>query len=214
MKIKNIFFDMDGTIVESSKGIKNGFRYTFDKLGHAQLDDSILNTFIGPPLENTFMTLSHGDKAWAERAVATYRKYYENRGMREAKIYDGIIELLNVLRADDYRVYIATSKKDEVAKKMLDVLDLTDKFDGIFGSTTTENSKTLVLQKALLDTQSLPSNSSMVGDREHDIIGGFNNHVAKTIGVLWGFGNLAELSQAGATDIIQKPIDLLKVVKK
>ena len=36
----------------------------------------------------------------------------------------------------------------------------------------------------------------MIGDRSHDIVGASANGVA-SIGVLWGYGDLAELTQAG-----------------
>ncbi|MGC4440907.1 HAD family hydrolase, partial [Streptococcus suis] len=29
MMLKNLFFDLDGTLVDSSKGINNAFHYTF-----------------------------------------------------------------------------------------------------------------------------------------------------------------------------------------
>ena len=71
MILKNLFFDLDGTILESSRGILNSFRYTFDEMKYPQLSDTELNTFIGPPLEVTFETLSKGDDAWAKKAIMT-----------------------------------------------------------------------------------------------------------------------------------------------
>ncbi|GFH39699.1 HAD hydrolase-like protein [Lactococcus insecticola] len=213
MKLKNIFFDLDGTIVESSLGIKNGFRYTFDKLNYPQLDDQVLNTFIGPPLEATFLDLSHGDETWAALATKTYREYYGAKGMFEATVYDGVLETLSDLRASSHKLYIATSKNEAVALKMLDAMSLTTAFDGIFGSTPLAHSKTLVLDKALTLTSSERKHSVMIGDRDYDIIGGLENSVARTIGVLWGFGDKNELEKAGASDIVAKPQEILGVIK-
>lgn len=213
MTLKNLFFDLDGTILESSEGIINGFRYTFDKMGHEQLPDAVLNTFIGPPLEQTFQTLSNGDKIWADEAIIAYRHYYATQGILEALPYDGILEMLTDLKQQDYRLYIATSKKEDVAQKMVNELGLSHYFQGIFGNTPQANSKTLVLQKSLLQTQSSPETSVMIGDRAYDIIGGLENKVAKTIGVLWGFGNQSELEKAGSDHIIAYPNQLLETLK-
>lgn len=213
MTLKNLFFDLDGTVVESSTGIINGFRYAFDKLNFPQLPEDTLNTFIGPPLEATFQSLSKGDSAWAERATSIYREYYAQKGMLEAKPYPGMIQTLTQLKALDYQLYIATSKKEDVAIKMLGSLGLDHHFKGIFGSTPQTPTKTLVLKHAMQTTNSAATHSVMIGDRDYDIIGGQNNHVAKTIGVLWGFGGITELENAGTDLIIEHPKQLLECVK-
>ncbi|GAX46674.1 HAD hydrolase-like protein [Pseudolactococcus reticulitermitis] len=213
MTLKNLFFDLDGTILESSRGIINSFRYTFDEMKYPQLSDNELNTFIGPPLETTFATLAKGDDAWAEKAIATYRDYYAAKGMLEAEPYDGILEMLDNLQRLDYKLYIATSKKEDVAQKMLAALELSQHFKGIFGNTPQSHSKTLVLRKSLISTQSTPETSAMIGDRDYDIIGGLENKVAKTIGVLWGFGDETELEKAGSDIIIAHPQQLLEKIR-
>ncbi|GAB2023619.1 HAD family hydrolase [Pseudolactococcus yaeyamensis] len=213
MTLKNLFFDLDGTILESSRGILNSFHHTFDEMKYPQLSDNELNTFIGPPLEKTFATLSNGDDAWAEKAIETYRSYYAAKGMHEAEPYDGILEMLDALQQQDYKLYIATSKKEDVAKKMLVSLNLAQYFQGIFGNTPQSHSKTLVLRKSLINTQSTPETSAMIGDRDYDIIGGVENKVAKTIGVLWGFGDKTELEKAGSDIIIAHPQQLLEKIR-
>ena len=51
----------------------------------------------------------------------------------------------------------------------------------------------------------------MIGDRKHDISGAAANGIA-SIGVLWGFGDEAELEQAGATYLAKEVTDLLKII--
>ena len=213
MTLKNLFFDLDGTIVDSGTGIINGFRYAFDQLNLPQLSDSTLNTFIGPPLEATFLTLSNGDEHLAETAINHYRAYYASTGMLESAPYADIVETLSALSTRGYTLYIATSKKESVAIDMLKALKLSDHFDGIFGSTPQTMTKTLVLKHALKTTRSKPDASVMIGDREFDIIGGLNNDVSQTVGVLWGFGDRAELEKVGCDHIITHPKALLEIFK-
>ncbi|MDR1605732.1 MAG: HAD hydrolase-like protein [Streptococcaceae bacterium] len=213
MTLKHLLFDLDGTIVESSKGIINGFHYALDALNHPQLSDQVLQTFIGPPLETTFETLSQGDSAWAAKATATYRQYYTAKGMFEAQVYEGILEMLDELHHFDYQLYIATSKKETVAQNMLQALDLSHHFKGIYGSTPETMNKSLVIKKVLQTTEARAENSVMIGDRAYDIIGGINNKVAKTIGVLWGFGDEDELTKAGSDILIAHPQQLLESIR-
>ena len=49
-----IFFDLDGTLVDSSIGIHNGFTYTFDQLGVPSPDAKTIRGFMGPRLETSF----------------------------------------------------------------------------------------------------------------------------------------------------------------
>ncbi len=64
-----------------------------------------------------------------------------------------------------------------------------------------------------MNTQSTPETSAMIGDRDYDIIGGLENKVAKTIGVLWGFGDEIELEKAGSDIIIAHPQQLLENIR-
>ncbi|MBN9065081.1 MAG: HAD hydrolase-like protein, partial [Rhizobiales bacterium] len=57
-----------------------------------------------------------------------------------------------------------------------------------------------------------PATSVMIGDRMHDIVGANANKVA-SIGVLWGYGDRAELEGAGAGRIAERPEDLLAHVE-
>ena len=52
---KYLFFDLDGTIVEPSKGIVNSILYALDKLEVKDVNPNDLLKFIGPPLEYSFM---------------------------------------------------------------------------------------------------------------------------------------------------------------
>ena len=55
------------------------------------------------------------------------------------------------------------------------------------------------------------SSAIMIGDREHDILGAKQVGL-DSIGVLFGYGNYAELEAAGATHIVEKPADILQIV--
>ena len=52
--MKSIFFDLDGTLVDSSEGIHNSFVQTFERLKRPVPDAKTIRTFMGPPLEVTF----------------------------------------------------------------------------------------------------------------------------------------------------------------
>ena len=71
MTLTHIFFDLDGTLVDSSEGIHNGFVQTFERLGLPVPSDQKIRTFMGPPLEVTFK--EEVSEEGAAKAVKIYR---------------------------------------------------------------------------------------------------------------------------------------------
>ena len=51
----------------------------------------------------------------------------------------------------------------------------------------------------------------MVGDREHDVRGA-TEHGVPCLGVLWGYGDEAELSAAGAAQLARAPAELVTLL--
>lgn len=187
MTITHIFFDLDGTLIDSSEGIHNGFVQTFERLGLTVPSDQKIRTFMGPPLEVTFK--EEVSEEGAAQAVKIYREYYETKGQFEAHLYDGIKEVLQELKQNpNKKIYITTSKNEPVAQKMCQHLGLTTYFDGIYGSTPSALHKANVLQRAITENQAPKDSSVIVGDTKFDLIGGKTVGI-KTLAVTWGFGN-------------------------
>jgi phosphoglycolate phosphatase len=57
-----------------------------------------------------------------------------------------------------------------------------------------------------------PTRTVMIGDRSHDVVGATSNGVA-AVGVLWGYGDRAELEGAGAARIAARPQELPEIVR-
>ena len=127
MTLTHIFFDLDGTLVDSSEGIHNGFVQTFERLGLPVPSDKKIRTFMGPPLEVTFK--EEISEEGADQAVKIYRDYYETKGQLEAHLYDGIKEVLEYLSQDpNKKIYITTSKNEPTALEMCEYLGITEFF--------------------------------------------------------------------------------------
>lgn len=196
---KIVLFDLDGTLTDSSKGILNSVRYMLEKKALKVPDLATLHTFIGPPLDETLNHLYGLNKDESQKAVEIYREYYAEKGIKQLAVYPGIEEILETLSAD-YVLAIATSKPEFYAKKILADVNLSSYFTGIFGADLAgeRSKKTDVIAYAL---EQLEGDSAvMIGDRKFDIIGAKENHL-KSIGVLYGFGDLQEMTDAEADKI-------------
>lgn len=211
--MKNILFDLDGTLTDPAQGITNAVKYALKKYNIEETYDNLLK-FIGPPLVDCFMETYGFDKAKADEAVVYYREYFSITGLYENKVYDGIEEFLRKLKCHGYRLSIATSKPEVFAIQILDHFHLSQYFDYIFGATldSTRNKKGDVITYAL-DTLEINDKGQviMVGDRMHDIIGAHENSI-KAIGVLYGYGDAKELQEHHADYIVEDLNQLYEVI--
>ncbi len=212
--VKNILFDLDGTLTDPALGITSSVAYALSKFGIEVADRSSLHPFIGPPLLDAFSEYYGFSSADAERAVAYYREYFSVDGMYQNTVYEGIPEMLAALRESGFRLYVATSKPERFALPILRHFSLFDFFDGVYGATLDPSraSKDKVIAYALAASKLSPDETVMVGDRRHDIDGARANSLL-SVGVLYGYGDRAELTAAGADYIAESIPQLLNILK-
>ena len=209
--MKTVLFDLDGTLTDSAPGIFSSIRYALEKAGAPIPDAATLNRFIGPPLLDSFMRQCGFDRAAAARVLEDYRVYFAARGMFENRVYDGIVPLLERLRADGFACVVATSKPEPFARQVLDHFGHSRHFAAIHGATLDErrNAKGDVIAWALAHSGDV-GKAVMVGDRVHDVEGARQNGLP-VVGVLWGYGDAREL--AGATRLVASPAELADALR-
>jgi phosphoglycolate phosphatase len=209
-----LLFDLDGTLTDPFVGITRSVQYAMEKLGRAAPLADDLRWCIGPPLKLAFATLlDTDDEAAMIEGVRLYRERYATVGKFENKLIPGIPEMLATFVAKGYFLSVATSKLKTYAGDIIDHFDLRRYFQVVHGSELDgRNSAKGDLVGHILATEGLDAtNAVMIGDRSHDIVGANANGVA-SIGVLWGYGDLAELTAAGATRIATVPSELPEIV--
>jgi phosphoglycolate phosphatase len=205
-----ILFDLDGTLTESGPGIISSVRYALASMGQPALDDERLRRFIGPPLLDSFRDICGFDPAEVVVAIAAYREYYATDGQYENAVYNGIPELLVALRDAGRTLAVATSKAEVFASSILDHFALSEHFATVVGSELDgrRTAKSEIITEALARLGRPTGGSVMIGDRSHDVRGAVAVGVG-SIGVLWGYGDDAELTAAGADALAATPIELL-----
>lgn len=210
MKYKNYLFDLDGTLTDPGLGIKNSIRYALDKAGLPSLDEEILDCFIGPPLLDSFQQYCGATPDEARELVRLYREYFSVTGIFENEVYDGVREMLEALKARGAKIFLATSKPEQFAVKILEHFDLMRYFTFAGGSTMdeTRTAKAEVIAYVLESAGIIANESVMIGDRKYDIEGGRACGLS-TVGVTFGYGDRDEF--ADADHIIDSPEELLSI---
>ena len=172
-----------------------------------------MRVFVGPPLASTFRSFGIPEEKIPE-AVKVFRSRYTPVGIFENTPYPGIRNLLETLNRQGHKLFVATSKPEEMAITVLRHFDLEQFFTGICGATMDESrtNKEEVIAY-LLEKNGTADNMLMIGDTVFDVLGAAS-HGIPTIGVSWGYGDPEEMRKAGAKAVVSNMEELLSLIEK
>ena len=201
-----LLFDLDGTLTDSGKGIMNSVSYALEKFNIRETDPKRLRRFVGPPLKESFLNFYGFSEEEGERAVAAYREYFTEKGIKENKLYPGLREGLTALKGKGFRLGIASSKPEVFVEQIARDFQITEYFDVMAGSLLDggRTDKAQVIEEALRRLGASPEQTVMVGDREHDVKGDACLGIP-CAGAVYGYGSREELIQAGARWLLEEP---------
>lgn len=208
MKYRAVFFDMDGTLMDTSRGIYASGRYAMESLGFEVAADEKWEGFIGPPLGDCFrITFGVKDDNTIERLCEAFHDYYIREGCFQSDFYPGILETLEELKKRGYILGIVSMKNEDILQNMCSHFGIDGYFDIESGIDLTGTmNKAQLLEKAFGKLGLIASECILVGDTEFDHIGA-RDAGCDFIKVNWGFGYTK-------TDIgtISDPNDILNLV--
>jgi len=215
MAIKNILFDLDGTLTDPKEGITRSIKYALDKLGKPVPTTEELLWCIGPPLKESFKKILESDDDTAETALYFYREYFRERGIFENEVYSSIPKVLEKLKKKGLKLLVVTSKPYVYAKEILTHFNLLSFFKEVYGSFLSSKltDKGELIAYTLKNEKITAKKALMIGDREHDIIGAKENGI-RSIGVTYGYGTEKELTNSEADFIVDAPEEIIEIVMK
>jgi len=205
-----LVLDLDGTISDPSLGITRCFNHALQSHGFPTVSDSTIANEIGPPLDETFMKLAPGISASeAGGLISTYRERYSDVGYSENTLYADITATLERLKNSEIRLGVCTSKRADFAERILSLFGLSDYFGFVDGGDIGITKESQLA--GLLNSKIIDNGAIMVGDRSIDILSAQGNGL-RSIGVLWGFGDYAELFEASPSYILERVEELPGIV--
>ncbi|UCD01507.1 MAG: HAD hydrolase-like protein [Promethearchaeota archaeon] len=193
-------FDLDNTLINNRKGIVNSFNYALKKFNLPEMDKFKIEKLIGTPLDDMFAQLTSLNPSVLSSA---FRDYYSIEGIYQSKLLPGVRKKLKELKKLNFSLGVITSKKQEMAVKILEYLKISDYFDYILGET--EDRKVLgKLDPKLKDIfkNKYPNFKIIViGDHPKDVMLS-NNLNCPFIGVLTGNHSANELMKIKSNDVL------------
>ena len=210
-----ILFDLDGTLIDSTKAIVDTFYYSFDKLGlkHNITQDDI-TSLIGYPLDIMYSKLGVDEKE-VDIFVQTYKKRYRQISIAQTILFDFSVQAIK-LAYSFARLGIVTTKTGAYTKPLLEHFGIWEYFDTLVGREDVINPKPhqepilLALSNVNLNTKL--KDIYMIGDTKLDLLSAQNAGV-NSYGVLCGYGKKEDLSQY-TKNIAQDTLEAIKNIKE
>ncbi len=122
MAYKTVLFDMDGTLLDTLEDLRDSTNYVLRKLGHPERSLEETRRFVGNGAEKLIRRAMPENTAEEEiqTALGMFRTYYEAHCKVKTKVYDGMLEVLDALRAHGVKTAVVSNKPDEAVKKLTD----------------------------------------------------------------------------------------------
>jgi len=203
-----LLFDLDGTLSDPLVGIGRSINYALSHFSYAPLALTELATCVGPPLDQTFRTLTGAKTDDIHAMVAKYRERYADVGYSENVLYPGIPDALATLDKAGFAMGVCTSKRVDFAEQILNMFGLRSHFRFVNGGEIGTHKWQQI--EGLVARGMISTSSIMIGDRDVDLIAAHRNGL-QAAGVLWGYGSREELEKEQPRDLLTHTSELVSL---
>jgi phosphoglycolate phosphatase len=206
---KLAIFDCDGTLVDSGSTIYSALQQAFEAHGLECPPRDVTKKVIGLSLMEAMAALvPQGDHA---ALTQTYKDAFfamRGAGQVEEPLFNGIVELLDALEADNWLLGVATGKSDRGLRHCLEKHGLADRFVTL--QTADRNPSKphpAMALAAMAEAGAEPRRTIFVGDTGWDM-GCARGAGVGAIGAGWGYHEIEELTAGGAHVVALTPPDV------
>jgi phosphoglycolate phosphatase len=215
---RRAIFECDGTLVDSGATITAALRVTFEANGLDVPPPNVSRKVIGLSLVEAMAALLPDLSPERHCGLAEdYKLAFQKlraAGAVEEPLFDGVIELLDVLEEDGWLLAVATGKSDRGLKHCLEQHDIHARFISLqTADRHPSKPHPSMVEQAVADAGAAPETSIVVGDTSFDMAMAVNAG-ATGIGVGWGYHDADELIAAGAIGVAEQPRDVLALIRE
>lgn len=185
---KNLIFDLDGTLINSKKGIINSLYESFLKT-KVEILIPKEEIKIGPPLDETIRTCNYKlTLKEVESVKNNFKEIYDNKLFVLLQVYQNVDLLLQILKRNNIKIFIGTNKRYIPTKKILKFLSWNNYFKEVYAIDKFDSpykNKTQMLENLLINENINGDETLYIGDRYSDFIASKKNKIS-FIGADWG----------------------------
>ena len=185
-----VIFDLDGTLIDSSRDLANSVNATRAHLGLAPIEHEVVYSYVGngaPVLIRKALGPAYSDEA-VQGALDYFLSYYREHMLDYTALYPGVREVLDEFFDAEIQMAVLTNKPVRFSQAIIDGLGLSAHFLRVYGGNSFEQKKPHPIGIATLMAEcgAAHAETKMVGDSSVDVQTARNAGVT-AYGVTWGF---------------------------
>ncbi len=213
-KIKNIIWDMDGTLLYTIEDLAASTNYALKKNGFTEHSLEEVTQFVGNGLAVLAEKALPGGKENKkfEDVLADLRENYAKNYLVKTRPYDGIIKVLSDLKNMGIKMAIVSNKPDTQLEELREKF-FSDTIDISIGDKEDRRRKPYPdgVWLAMEKIGAKKEDTIYIGDSEVDLLTAKNSEL-NCISAAWGFRSREFLIEQGAKTIISNPEELLLII--
>ncbi|HOE16089.1 MAG TPA: HAD family hydrolase [Syntrophorhabdaceae bacterium] len=216
MRYKGIIFDLDGTLADTLEDLADSMNRVLALQGLPVHSYDAYRYFIGKGVTNLVAETLPQEKRSEELIIQCYElivaDYWKNY-LVKTRLYDGISDVLNILKGQGIKMAVFSNKPDGLTKKIVEALAGNDNFEMVIGAQAGLPVKPDPAGAMLISSHFgiAPGDILYLGDTDIDMMTA-NNARMVAVGAQWGFRTKEDLLGSGASAVIAHPLELLQIM--
>jgi len=210
--IKLIIFDLDGTLVDSTKDITNAVNFILRKIGLEEKSVQEITSYIGTGVKD-LLRKSLGDKhsLFFKRAFSIFEDYFSKHSTDYSVLYPNVKEVLEHFK--NKKKVIVSNRNRAFAVLSLRILGIYGYFEDVLGGDDVRCAKpdSYPLDKTIDKFKVDKSKAIIVGDMDLDVLAGKNAGIL-TCAVTYGLGKKEDLVKTKPDYIIDDIVKLKSII--
>lgn len=209
-----VIFDLDGTLLDTLQDLTAAVNFGLASEGFPTRSLDEVRSFVGNGVEKLMARCVPEGKGnpHFDQALANFKQYYKEHRADFTAPYPNMVQLMQELKARGVKIAVVSNKLDPAVQELCQKF-FPDCYDIAIGETDSIARKPAPdMVYHVLDRLGVePANVLYVGDSEVDIQTAQNAGV-KCASVTWGFKDIDFLEEHGATDLVERPIEILSLI--
>ena len=214
MAYRTVLFDMDGTLLDTLEDLRESTNHVLREMGYPERSLEEMRRFVGNGAEMQIRrAVPEGtSEENIAKVLRAYRAYYQEHCRIKTKVYDGLLDMLDALKARGVKTAVVSNKPDEAVKKLSEEY-FGGRMDYAVGAKDGRRCKPYpdMVDAALEALGETREGAVYIGDSEVDVQTGLNAGLP-VIAVSWGFRSRETIAEAGATVIADDAAALAKLL--
>lgn len=216
---KACIFDLDGTLTDTLESLTYSVNATLRELGLGQITPTQCKEFVGSGarrlIEQSIQATGDPEASRIEEAMEVYGRIFKVHCTYHVAPYEGIVEMLQELKKEGIQLAVLSNKPHLQTQDVVATFFEKDTFARVYGQQEGVPRKPdPAAVHMILDELGVSSDECLyIGDSDVDMLTGCAAGVP-SVGVTWGFRSREVLKEHGATYVVDKPEEIVSIVKE